>query len=681
MNRIFSILLFFGTTLVAQPKLVARIDVAQKNDRIEDQLFGMFMENLGNEDVGNLTDDCLWSELLDDRKFFYPVDRKDALIPKNRKQRINQWLPVGNDVMMDEVAPYVGKHSPKITTDTGSENGISQTGIQLQKNKNYIGHIILKASPGVSVTVSLHYGNAAKAAQSVTFTADADYKKYELSFTPKADFAQGMIKVTGKGDGDFHIGAVSLMPADNIDGFRADVIALLKKLNSHLYRWGGNFISAYDWRDGVGNRDLRAPRYEYAWECLEDNDIGTEEMIRFAQLINVELVMTVNTGFGDAFSAAEWVEYVNGDATSEMGKWRAANGHPKPYNIKKWCVGNESYGWWQLGHLPLSQYIIKHNMFVEKMLEKDSTLELIASGASIEEMTVTECAKRTDGKTIPDYLSETDWTGGMLQKARNISYMSEHFYCSVTERFDLEKGKYVEIEEPLEDWTRRPANRIKSKAIHYGKYHELIPGSEKIPVYLDEWTYYTNWVHPKPTLGVTIGHARGLHELFRHTGLFKMAGFTFATSCLSFDDISADYNTTGLMFRLYESQFGRIPLQVSGNSAQPKPKWPIGGDQPSENAGGDLYPLDVVAALTPDGEAITVAVINPTATQQKLTLDFGASKVAPKMKQFTISGTSTQARNIVNQKPEVTLRESAAIFKNEIIVAAATINLYRFELH
>lgn len=681
MKGLFSILLLLGTTLMAQPKLVAKIDVSQKSDRIEDELFGMFMENLGNEDVGNLTDDCLWSELIDDRKFFYPVDRNDELIPKNRKQKINQWIPVGADVTMDEKQAYVGKHAPKITTNTNSENGISQTGIQLQKNKKYTGHIILKASPGVSVTVSLNYGNAAGDKQTIEFKPDETYKRYDFSFTSKADFAQGMLEILGNGNGNFHIGAVSLMPADHIDGFRPDVIALLKNLNSHMYRWGGNFISAYDWRDGIGDRDKRAPRYEFAWECLEDNDIGTEEMIRFAELVNVELAMTVNTGFGDAFSAAEWVEYVNGDATTEMGKWRAANGHPKPYRIKKWCVGNESYGWWQLGHLPLQQYIVKHNMFVEKMLEKDAALELIASGASIEEMTVTECAKRTDGKVIPEYLSETDWTGGMLQKANHISYMSEHFYCSVTEHFDLDKGKYAEVSVPLQDWTRRPANRIKSKAIHYNKYHELIPGSKNIPVYLDEWTYYTGWVHPKPTLGVTIGHARGLHELFRHTDLFKMAGFTFGTSCLSFTDIAVDYNTTGLLFKLYESQFGRIPLKISGNAPQPKPTWPIGGDQPVENAGGDLYPLDVVAALTEDGKAITVAVINPTETKQQITLDFGNSKIKSKMKQWTLSGTSTQARNIVNQKPEVALKESTASFKNEITVDAATINLYRFELN
>lgn len=671
------ILIWISGSATAQNPLLVKIDATKKTPPISDKLYGMFIENLGNDDVGNLVDDCLWSELLDDRKFFYPVDNDAVLVPKNRKEKINQWTPIGNAVEMDAKDPYVGKHSPKITTDATSENGISQTGIALQKKK-YTGRIILKATPGVSVTVRLKYGNAKAENMAVILTPTEMYNRYDFSFISPADFEKGTLEIIGKGNGNFHIGAVSLMPSDNIDGFRPDVIELLKDLNSRIYRWGGNFISAYDWRDGVGNPDKRAPRYEFAWECLEDNDVGTDEMIRFAQLINVELAMTVNTGFGDAFSAAQWVEYVNGDETSEMGKIRAANGHKKPYNIKKWCVGNESYGWWQLGHLSLKHHIIKHNMFVEKMLEKDPTLELIGSGASIEEMTVTECAKRTDGKLIPDYLSETDWSGGMLKSAGKMSYISEHFYCSVNERFDLEKAKYVEIGEPLEDWTRRPANRIKSKSSHYAKYHDLIPGSDSIPVYLDEWTYYTNWVHPKPTLGVTIGHARGLHELFRHTDLFKMAGFTFGTSTLSFTDTKADYNSTGLMFRLFAENFGYTPVEVSANAPQPKPKWPIGGDQPSENAGGSCYPLDIIAALTQDEKAITISIINPTEKPQPVTLDFGTLKTG-KGKLWKISGTSVEARNIVGQKPQVSVTESD-VKNKQLSIPAATINLYRFEL-
>jgi len=662
--------------------LEAVINISDTKDTISGKLYGMFIENLGNKDVGNLTDDCLWAELLDDRKFFYPVDNSDSLIPVNKKQKINQWKPTGNPVIMDSTDVWVGNHSPKIIVTPNAENGISQSGIALIASKKYTGHIILMASPGVEVTVSLVYGNDAADNQKISFSKlNNGYSRYDFNFTPTKSYNGGILKIAGKGNGDFHIGAVSLMPADNIDGFRPDVIALLKGLHSAQYRWGGNFISNYNWRDGVGDKDKRAPRYEYAWECLEDNDVGTPEMIRFAQLIGVELAMTVNTGMGDAFSAAQWVEYVNGNTGTEMGKLRAAHGHPEPYGIKLWCVGNESYGWWQLGHISLKDHIIKHNSFVEKMLEKDPFLKLIASGASIEEMTVTESGFRMNGKIIPEYDSETDWTGGMLRNAKHISYMSEHFYCSVNERFDLEKGKYTVVDEPLEDWTRRPANRIKSKALHYAEYRKRIPGAKNISVYLDEWTYYTNWVHPKPTLGVTIGHARGLHELFRNTNLFAMAGFTFGTSCLSFTDTAADYNSTGLMFKLYQSQFGYIPVTIKGNSPQPGPKWPVGGDQPAVNAGGDVYPLDIVAAITKDKKAITVAIVNPTETRHTVTLNFGKTKINTNVKKWTLSGTSLEARNVVNKKPEVTVNESNSKLKNgQLSIDAATINILRFEI-
>lgn len=643
----------------------------------------MFLENLGNEDVGNIVDDGLWAELLDDRKFFYAVDDKDELIPINRKEKINQWKPVGysKDILMDSLDSYVGKHSPKIMLNSKKETGILQSGIAVKATKNYTGRIILKGTPNVDVTVSFIFGDDSEDRETITFkNVSPDYTKYDFSFNSKKENPDATLKITAKGEGSFKIGAVSLMPADNIDGFRSDVLALLKDLNSGIYRWGGNFISGYDWRDGVGNPDKRAPRYEYAWKCLEDNDVGTEEMIRFAELINVELSMTVNTGFGDAFSAAQWVEYVNGSTETPMGKLREKNGHAEPYNIKLWCVGNESYGWWQLGQIPLKDHILKHNMFAEKMLEIDPAIKLIASGASIEEMTVTENSFRTSGKVIPEYDSETDWTGGMLRNANNISYMSEHFYCSVTERFDLEKVAYVTVEEPLEDWTRRPANRIKSKAEHYQEYHKRIPGSEKIPVYLDEWAYYTNWVHPTPTLGVTIGYARGLNEIIRNSDLIKMAGFTFATSCLSFNDTEAAYNTTGLLFKLYQSQLGTIPVEIKGNAPQPQPKWPVGGDQPKENAGGNTYPLDVIATMTEDKTAVVLAIVNPTLETETIIFDFGSTTFSEIGTQWTISGTSVEAKNVLNQEAEVKINESQIKSNNKLTIEPATINLIRYNI-
>lgn len=595
-------------------RLTAVIDINQTKDPISKYLYGMFMENLGNEQVGNLVDDALWAELLDDRKFFYPVNN-DTLNPINRKEKINRWRPIGK-IIMDSTNSYVGVHSPKIITSKVDENGIEQSGIAVLKDKIYTGRITLAGTKSVEVIVSLMMDG--KEVESASFLGlNQKFNRFDFNFKSIQDYSKATLKITGKGQGYFTIGAVSFMPSDNLDGFRPDVINLLKQLDSEIYRWGGNFISGYNWRDGIGNPDLRPPRYEYAWNSLEDNDVGTHEIIRFAELIGVELSMTVNTGFGDAYSAAQWIEYCNGSLETEMGNLRLENGHPEPFNIKLWCVGNESYGWWQLGHIGLNYHIIKHNMFVDAMLEKDPDLILIGSGASIEEMTITANANRVkntlydQSQVQVEYDSPDDWTGGMLRHAKHLDYMSEHFYCAVDKRFDLEEGDYVDVNAPLADWTRRPANRIKLKAEHYEEYHKRIPGSEKVPIYLDEWAYYTDWVHPKPTLGVTIGYARALNEMFRHTELYKMAGFTFGTSCLSFTDTSVDYNTTGMMFKLYKSQMGNLPINIKGNSPQPKAKYPLGGDRPKEYAGGDLYPLDVIATLSEDKSSIILSIVNP----------------------------------------------------------------------
>ncbi len=666
--------------------VVANIDVRQTGTPITKYHFGQFIENLGNVDVGDLIEDGLWAEMLDDRKFFYPVDTIAQLTPVNKRDRMQQWTPVGRPdaVKMDSVHPYVGIHSPTVFTSPATSAGMVQSGLAVQTGKRYVGRIVLRGNPNVSVTVRLEWGT--QPGQQVTVVLPklkGTYQTYPLAFVSGGRSGNARLVISGQGAGNFTVGAVSLMPADNIDGFRADVVGLLKGLHSGIYRWGGNFISGYNWRDGVGNPDQRPPRYEYAWDGLESNDVGTHEMIRFAELIEVEIAFTVNAGLGDAYSAAHWVEYVNGSPDTPGGQLRVKNGHPAPFGVKRWCVGNESYGPWQLGHTDLKSHLIKHRQFADAMRAVDPTIKLIASGASLEEMTITGSAQRLTGKIVAEYDSASDWTGGLLRHNRDcIDYISEHFYCSVNERFDLSAGRYVPVEEPLEDWTRRPANRIRAKAEQYADYTRRIPGLQAKParVYLDEWAYYTNWVHPTPTLGVTIGYARGLNEIFRHTDLIELVGFTFGTSCLSFTDTAAVYNTTGLLYQLYQAQLGRLPVMVTGNAPQPAPKWPIGGEQPRVNAGGDTYPLDIIAALTPDRKALTVAVVNPTETAQSLALQLTGATSTGTITKWTLTGTGVDARNRVGKPAEAFLRQTTLPVQQTVTIEPASISIYRYEL-
>ena len=153
----------------------------------------------------------------------------------------------------------------------------AQTGLALVKGKHYTGRIWLRGTPGAQVKVALVWGDGAANRQTVTIPITAAYTKYPLHFTAAADAADAAIEITGTGKGDFHIGAVSLMPADNIHGFRPDTIALLKQIKSGFWRFGGNYTANYTWYDAIGDPDKRPPDWDYAWNQMQPNDLGPDE--------------------------------------------------------------------------------------------------------------------------------------------------------------------------------------------------------------------------------------------------------------------------------------------------------------------------------------------------------------------------------------------------------------------
>jgi alpha-N-arabinofuranosidase len=128
---------------------------------------------------------------------------------------------------------------------------------------------------------------------------EASTRKFPLSFKSKSDTSQAALQITGTGSGDFHIGAVSLMPADNVQGFRPDTIALLKDLHSGMWRLpGGNFLSDWVWYDATGDIDKRPPMFDYAWNAMQVNDVGMDEFMTLCKLLDVDPYVTVNAGLG-----------------------------------------------------------------------------------------------------------------------------------------------------------------------------------------------------------------------------------------------------------------------------------------------------------------------------------------------------------------------------------------------
>ncbi len=593
-------------------------------------------------------------------------------------------MPIGADefVTMDQDRPYTGEHTPVVKLGSSEVRGIQQAGLAVRKGKSYKGRIVLSGASGTTVKVSLIWGNAATDRQTVIIKKiGSEYRKFPLTFQAQGDSDDARFEIAGTGDGSFHIGAVSLMPADNIQGFRAEVIAALKQLHSGVYRWpGGNFVSGHEWRNAVGDPDKRPPIMDPVWHAVQPNDVGTDEFMTLCRLLDVEPYVTVNGGFGDEWSAAQLVEYANGAASTPMGKWRAANGHPEPYRIKFWGVGNEPWGEWQLGFMPVAQWELKHNMFAKAMRKVDPTIKLIAAGAMPDAMTGSKQAKRLNGQIVADYLSAGDWSGNLLAHCLdNMDMLSEHFYSRSGQHTDLTTGEKVDTgPQPLVEWERAPATQVRSKYEHYQEYLKRIPElkTKPVPISLDEWAYTGA---PPNSYKVVPAYAWAFHEMFRHSDLFQLGAFTFATAMMSEDRTNAVLNPTGLLFKMYREHFGTIPVQVSGDSPQPKPIYPAGGDQPAVNPGSDTFPLDVSAALSDDRKTLTFAVLNPSDSEQQLQLGINGARLATQGHLWRMAPSSVEATVIVGQKPGVEVQEQEITsIPDAMTVPPFSVNIYSF---
>jgi len=662
-------ILFLSVVSAAQaPKVNAVIDASKTGAPISKNLYGQFLEH-----GGDIVNTGIWSELLADRKFYYPVSAtapqppqpmgNAAGNPRFRRPISRWWAPIGGDtvVTMDTKSPYAGDQTPLVKLNGKAPQGITESGIVVRKGKAYSGRIVLAGTPGTVVKVTLIWGKQTADRQTVTLPALASaYRKLPFKFQAQGDSDDAQLEIIGTGTGSFHVGAISLMPADNIEGFRAEVIAALKQLHSGVYRFpGGNFVSSYEWRYGVGDIDKRPPIFDPVWHAVQPNDVGTDEFLTLCRLLGVDPYITVNAGFGDAWSAKELVEYTNGAITTPMGKWRAANGHPQPYNVKLWGVGNEPWGDYQMGAISPEQFAVKHNLFAKAMKQVDPSIKLIAGGAMPDVMEGADQSKRLSGKYVPDYLTPADWSGYMLSHdLDNIDMLSEHYYASGTEHTDMKLGKKVPINPPLSqiEWMRAPAVQVRAKYEHYRKYQELIPGlrEKPVPVAIDEWAYFGGGPNSYKTAPA---YAWAFHEMFRHSDVFQLGAFTFATAMMSQTRTEAELNPTGLLFKMYRDHFGVIPVEVSGDSPQPKPTFPAGGDQPSVNPGSDTYPLDVSAALSEDRKTLTFAVLNPSDAKQSLKLTINGVKLASNGKLWQMAPSSLDAVVAVGKKPEVAAEE------------------------
>ena len=191
-----------------------------------------------------------------------------------------------------------------------------------------------------------------------------------------------MLTVTSEAPANTVLGRVLLYPDDHTDHADPDIIEMLKDARLPILRWpGGNFVSGYRWRDGVGPVDARPTKPNRAWGGTpEPNLFGTDEFITYCQHVGCEPLICVNAGDGTAEEAAAWVEYCNGPADTPMGRLRAEKGHPEPYGVRYWEIGNEIFGRHQIGWTTPAGNVDRFLRFGAAMRAVDPTIRLLACG-------------------------------------------------------------------------------------------------------------------------------------------------------------------------------------------------------------------------------------------------------------------------------------------------------------
>ncbi|HEY2943635.1 MAG TPA: alpha-N-arabinofuranosidase [Vicinamibacteria bacterium] len=201
------------------------------------------------------------------------------------------------------------------------------------------------------------------------------------------------------------------------DGFRRDVTAEIQQLGVPIMRYpGGNFVSGYDWLDGVGPKDKRPTVLERAWNSLETNQFGTNEFIRWCRLVGTEPLLGFNLGTGTAEHAVAYVEYCNVDKGTRWSELRREHGYEAPHDVRYWCLGNEMDGPWQMGHMTAAEYGRKARDAARQIRVVDPTTKLIACGSSNtilptylvwDREVLEECYDQVDGISLHNYYGNT----------------------------------------------------------------------------------------------------------------------------------------------------------------------------------------------------------------------------------------------------------------------------------
>lgn len=522
---------------------------------INPYIYGTFIEH-----IETCIYNGIWSETIMDRKFYAPIGKD-----------VSQWSIKKGTVDNGSQSPFEGKYSPVL--NKGSS--IIQRGIALD-SKNYNGYLYAKGNG----TLTLIYTIDSKEVRKEIKVSSSDYQKYTYSFLSPSKTKKATLEILSDTD-NISIDSLSLMPEDNYYGMRKDTLEKLKELNAPFYRWpGGNFVSGYNFYDGIGDRDKRPTKRNLNYIGLEEsfatdadrlasdlmnigslgfygafepNDFGLDEFIQMCRYLNAEPNIVVNSGLGSAQMAKDEVEYCNGSE----GRYASLRPQKESYNVKYFSIGNEMNGDWQLGHTDINTYTERHNTFAKAMKSVDPNIKIIAVGDNA-----------------------SSWTQAMVNACKNqIDYTSEHFYA-----------------ERVEDNVKEHILSMKKQAEMRINNHRNINGIGDIKMAIDEYAYMNAEVPSRMKDGM--GIASGVNEMIKNGDVVSIACYSSTVNAtqgqIITDNFASYLEGSGYALSLYKDNLKNHYLPM---------KYRL-------SAGDEYY--EAIMTINKEKNEVALAVINTT---------------------------------------------------------------------
>jgi alpha-N-arabinofuranosidase len=411
-------------------------------------------------------------------------------------------------------------------------------------------------------------------------------------------------------------------PLADENGFRKDFVQLVRELKIPVLRWpGGNYVSGYNWEDGIGPKDQRPARLDIAWHQIEKNQMGTDEYAKLCSLIGAENFVCINAGLGTLDQARHWVEYCNYDQGTYYSDLRRKYGNEKPFAVKYWALGNEIDGPWQTGQKSVDDYC-KFALEAAKIMRLvDSNIKFIACGAS---------NYKPDNAWI-------DWNDYVLQRmVGNIDYLSVHRYVREALGDDRSFSGMMSLGLDLDQKIDTVKALIKKAMAKSGS---------KRPVYIsfDEWSGGSN------TLTGSLMVAQHLNSFIRHADIVKMANVTMLSSLVGQSPEGDFKSALYQAFYLYSNNSHGTSLDVY-----------VDCDKYDNKVFNSIPYLDVTALSNDSARTLVVNVVNRHETKAL------ASDVVLQSGEFMGTATVKHINAETVASANTRTREAVAITSNEI---------------